>query len=103
MNEWVDVLPVAEFASGTWQTLMLEGQAVVVFHLDDGFYGLEDCCTHDGSDLSSGDVEGSDIICPLHGARFDIKTGAVLVPPAEEDVKVVAVRVDHGMVQVRRS
>ena len=75
--------------------------AIAVFHLDDAFYAIEDVCTHDGGELAHGAVEDEAIICPRHGARFSIKTGAVLAPPAYEPVATFPVRVENGMVQVR--
>ncbi|MBF0296190.1 MAG: non-heme iron oxygenase ferredoxin subunit [Magnetococcales bacterium] len=102
MNEWVDVFSAADFPPGTWQTVDVDGLVTIVVNVDGNFYGLEDCCTHDGGYLSSGEVEGDEIICPRHGARFDIKTGAVLAPPAYEDINAVPVRVHQGVVQVKR-
>lgn len=101
-QEWVDVVQVIHFPSDSMQTLVVDGQAVVVFNLDGHFYGLKDCCTHDGGDLSSGTLAGGEIICPRHGARFDVKTGMVRTPPAYEDVDVVEVRVHNDKVQVKR-
>ncbi|MBT6522881.1 MAG: Rieske 2Fe-2S domain-containing protein, partial [Methylococcales bacterium] len=64
-------------------------------------YALEDVCTHDGGDIASGQVEGDEIICPRHGARFCIKTGQVKSAPAYEDIESFPIRIEDGMVQVR--
>ncbi|MEO5351613.1 MAG: Rieske 2Fe-2S domain-containing protein [Magnetococcus sp. XQGC-1] len=101
MQEWVDVSPVTEFLPDTCRTVAVAGLSVVVFNLDGHFYGLEDCCTHDGGELSSGQIDAGKIVCPRHAAQFDIKTGAVLTPPAYEDIPTVSVRLHEGMVQVR--
>ena len=74
---------------------------IAVFNLDGGYYAIEDVCTHDGGELASGACEGDAIVCPRHGARFSIKTGAVLAPPAYEPVATFPVRIVAGMVQVR--
>jgi 3-phenylpropionate/trans-cinnamate dioxygenase ferredoxin subunit len=101
MSGWIDVAPRHEFARGDWRSLDVDGIQVAVFNLDGDYYAIEDVCTHDGGILTGGAVEGEQIVCPRHGARFSIKTGAVLAPPAYEDVATFAVRVEDDMVQVR--
>ena len=97
---WIDVAPEDEIPPGGFKTVDVDGQLVAVFHLDDGYYAIEDLCTHDGGELTGGEVDGDCIACPRHGARFSIKTGAVLSPPAYEDVLAFPVRVVTGRVQV---
>jgi 3-phenylpropionate/trans-cinnamate dioxygenase ferredoxin subunit len=79
----------------------VDGVAVAVFNLGGEFYAIEDVCTHDGGDLAGGEVDGDAIVCPRHGARFSIKTGEVLAPPAYEPIATFPVRVQDGMIQVR--
>lgn len=101
MSAWIDVGPEAEIAPGTWRSVDVDGTEVAVFNLGGAFYAIEDVCTHDGGVLTGGDVEGDVIVCPRHGARFSIRTGEVLAPPAYEDVATFPVRVEAGTVQVR--
>lgn len=101
MADWVDVAPYAEFQPGSVRSVEVDGTQVAVFNLEGTCYAIEDSCPHDGGVLTGGDVEGDEVICPRHGARFCIKTGKVLAPPAYEDVAVFAVRVEAGTVQVR--
>ena len=74
---------------------------VIVMKIDEGFYALEDVCTHDYLSLEEGDIEGDQIICPFHGARFCIKTGEVKEQPAYEDLTTFPTRLADGMVQIR--
>jgi 3-phenylpropionate/trans-cinnamate dioxygenase ferredoxin subunit len=101
MSDWVDVAAESELAAGTWRTVNVDGTAVAVFNLDGAYYAIEDLCTHDGGELTGGTVEGDEIVCPRHGARFSIKTGKVMAPPAYEDVETFPVRIAAGRVQVR--
>jgi 3-phenylpropionate/trans-cinnamate dioxygenase ferredoxin subunit len=101
MSEWIDVAAENELAPGTWHTIDVEGTDVAVFNLDGAYYAIEDVCTHDGGVLTGGEVDGDVIVCPRHGARFSIRTGEVLAPPAYEDVPTFPVRVEAGIVQVR--
>lgn len=79
----------------------MDGTLVAVFNLDGEYYAIEDVCTHDGGILTGGTLEGEQIVCPRHGARFSIKTGEVLAPPAYEDIATFPLRVEGGMIQVR--
>ena len=101
MSEWIDVAPAEEFEPGTSRTVDVDDVIIAVFNLDGGFYAIEDVCTHDYSTLTGGQVEGEEIVCPRHGARFNIKTGEALTAPAYEPVPTFSVRVDNGIVQVK--
>jgi len=100
MAEWVDVAPVNELAPGSRKVISTEIGPVAVFNLDGDFFAIADICTHDGGELASGICEGSQIICPRHGARFCIKTGKVLTPPAYEDVETFSVRIENSIIQL---
>lgn len=101
MSDWQDVDSVEAIPPGSHQVVDVDGAQVAVFNLDGQFYAVEDVCTHDGGTLTGGAVEGEQIICPRHGARFSIKTGAVLAPPAYEPIHSFPVRIESGRVQVR--
>ena len=64
------------------------------------FHALSDTCTHRGGPLSEGTVEGAEVTCPWHGARFDIKTGAVMGPPAGREVRSYPVRVTGADIEI---
>lgn len=101
MDGWVEVARVDDFPPGTHRVVEQDGTFIAVFNLDGEFHAIEDVCTHDGGELTGGDVEGDEIECPRHGARFCIRTGEVTAPPAYEPVPVFPTRVEGGVVQVR--
>jgi len=101
VSDWVDVASAAELTPGTHRVVDVEGSQVAVFNLEGTYYAIEDVCTHDGGQLTGGTVEGDVIVCPRHGARFCIRTGDVLAPPAYENIHTFPVRVHAGRVQVR--
>ncbi|MGR9106505.1 MAG: non-heme iron oxygenase ferredoxin subunit [Gammaproteobacteria bacterium] len=101
MAEWIDVIQARAFAEGERVIVDVAGSDVAVFNLNGSYYAIEDICTHDGMELSSGEREGDQIICPRHGARFCIKNGKALTPPAYEDLHCFPLRVENGMIQVR--
>jgi len=100
MAEWIDV--GAEESCPAGQRLVIDTDAgkIAIFHLSQGFYAIEDRCSHDGGELASGLCEDDEIICPRHGARFCLRNGKALTAPAYEDIDVFPVRIDAGMIQV---
>ena len=101
MAQWVDVAPAAELSPGSWRTVDVDGTQIAVFNVNGQYHAIEDVCTHDGGILTGGSVEGAQIVCPRHGARFSIISGDALSPPAYEPVPTFPVRVEQGVVQVR--
>lgn len=103
MSDWVFVCPTSQLLPGEKAVAWAGDTAIVVVNLDGEFYALEDRCTHDEFELSSGDVdlaEGS-ITCVLHGARFSLRDGAALCAPAYEPVAKFPVKVEDGLVWTR--
>lgn len=101
MDHWLDVAPLEVFPPGTVrQVYLADGTPVAVFNVGGRFFAIRDVCSHEEETLSYGKVEGEEIICPLHGARFSLATGAALGPPAYEPVATFSVRVEAGIVQV---
>jgi 3-phenylpropionate/trans-cinnamate dioxygenase ferredoxin subunit len=100
MSAWTDVCAVDAIEDGSYELLETDSLVVAVFNLGGTLHAIEDVCTHDGEELTGGPVDGDQIICPRHGARFCIRTGAALTPPAYEPVRKYSVRVEAERVQV---
>jgi 3-phenylpropionate/trans-cinnamate dioxygenase ferredoxin component len=94
------VCPTDELPEGERLFIELGDEQVVIYNLDGEYYAIADTCTHDQGPLGEGEVEDHEIICPRHGARFDIRTGEVLSLPAVQDVPTFPVRVNEGMVKI---
>lgn len=101
MSDWIDVIDQNALADGEHVVVDVDGTDVAVFKIEDRFYAIEDVCTHDGAEIASGELDGCEIVCPRHGARFCVKTGEVKAPPAYEDIDTFPVRIENGRVQVR--
>lgn len=99
-NGFVTVARVGELPVGGIKVVRLGDVPVALFHLEDGYYALEDVCTHDGGPLAEGHLEGDVIECPRHGAKFDVRTGAVLALPAMAPVPTYEVRVEGDEIKV---
>jgi 3-phenylpropionate/trans-cinnamate dioxygenase ferredoxin subunit len=101
MAEWLDVAKADELLPGEYRVIDIEDVEIALINCGGRFYAIEDVCTHDGGELTGGEIKGCEIECPRHGARFSIETGEALTPPAYEPVATFPVRVENGMVQVR--
>ena len=99
-SRWVSVARASEIAVGASRLVRLDDVPIAVFHLDDGWYAIEDVCTHDGGPVAEGRLEDGIIECPRHGAKFDVKTGMALTFPGVSPVPTYAVRVVVDDVQV---
>ena len=107
MSEWIDIDREENFGEGETRLVETEDTNIAVFNHQGQYYAIEDVCTHDGSPLLGCGLDrddlmdGDQIICPRHGARFCIRTGEALTPPAYEPTATFPVRVENGMVQTR--
>ncbi len=103
MSEWVRVGGKKDFSAEGAFAVKVNGQDVCLVQLGGKFYAMDDRCTHAESMLSSGEVEDGEVVCALHGARFDPKTGDALTPPAVKPVRTHEVKVEGDNVMVRLS
>lgn len=93
MAEFIKVARTDEIAPGEKKIVEVNGILVVIVNSDGRFFAIEDVCTHDGGPLGEGKLEGCQLICPRHGARFDVRTGEALTRPAFEAAPTYAVQV----------
>ncbi len=100
MTDWVAVAKAEDCPQGEKIVIDTDAGKIAIFHLSQGLFAMEDRCSHDNGELASGEVEGDEVICPRHGARFCILNGKALTPPAYEDIEVFKVRVVDGMIEV---
>ena len=101
MNDWIRVCALSELLPGEFQIAYDGDTAIAVFNIDGELYALEDVCTHDGGELAGGPIEGFEIECPRHGARFDLRTGAALCAPAYLPTAKFPVKIEDGAVWTR--
>ena len=100
MPETVLLAAPDELADGGRKSVIVDELPALLLRVGNDYYCIEDVCTHDGQPLTNGPLEGHEITCPRHGARFDIATGAALCMPATEPVRVFDVEVREDGVYV---
>ena len=98
--EFLEIAPADQVPDGERLFIEVEGKQIVIFNLAGKFFAIGDVCTHDNGPVGDGEIEGSEIICPRHGGRFDISTGKATSLPAVVDIPAYPVRVRDGMIEI---
>jgi naphthalene 1,2-dioxygenase ferredoxin component len=98
---WVRVAGRNDLAAGEVIGVEVGGRSIAVYDCDGEMFATDNICTHAYACLSDGWLDGTTIECPLHAARFDVRTGLVLDPPATEDLKTYPVRLVDGDIEVK--
>ena len=101
MSKFIPVCKVSDVAEGGKTIVEVEDRIVALFHVGGRFFALDDTCTHDGGTLADGQLEGHVIVCPRHGAKFDIRDGRVLSMPATSDTVAHEVKVEGEDVWIK--
>jgi nitrite reductase/ring-hydroxylating ferredoxin subunit len=94
------VIAVTEVPEGKMRGVEIDGKSLVICHVKDGWHALDDTCTHAFAKMHEGRLRGVRLICPLHGASFDCRTGAVLGAPAVQSLKTYPARCVDDFVEV---
>lgn len=96
----VKVAEVSEIPDGKVHRVRIEDRSLAVVHSEGHWYAIEDRCSHDNGPLADGEVFGSALECPRHGARFSLETGKPMTLPAVKPVVVFPVSLENGSVLV---
>ena len=103
MSEFVKVAQVDDLSDPGKVVLPVDDRLVVLIRRGQEFYCIDDVCTHDGGTLGDGELLDCELMCPRHGAKFDIRSGEALTMPATENTLTHEVKVDGTDVLVRLS
>ena len=98
---WVRAASRGDLPQGEVLGVEVAGRPIALYDVDGNLFATDNICTHAYARLSDGWLDGDLIECPLHAARFDVRTGKVLDPPATEDLKTYPVRVVDDEIQVK--
>jgi 3-phenylpropionate/trans-cinnamate dioxygenase ferredoxin component len=98
--EFVQVFEANEIGPGERLMIEVDEEPIVVFNVGGQYYAIGDVCTHDNGPLGEGELDGHQIVCPRHGARFDVRNGKALTLPAVVDTPWYPARVEDGWVEI---
>lgn len=93
MTKWVEVCSVGEIGERNMAKFTVESKDILILRTEEGFFAIDDTCTHAEVSLSEGSIKGCQIECWAHGAVFDVRDGSVVTPPASEALKTYETKI----------
>jgi 3-phenylpropionate/trans-cinnamate dioxygenase ferredoxin component len=96
--EFYEIAPASELSNGERLFIEIEDTPIVLFNVAGQIFAIADTCTHDDGPLGDGDLEDHNIVCPRHGAEFDIRSGQAVAMPAVVDIPAYPVKVENGSI-----
>jgi 3-phenylpropionate/trans-cinnamate dioxygenase ferredoxin subunit len=101
MTKLVPVAKTSDVPPGRAITVDVNDLEIMIAHVEgEGFFAIDDLCTHDGGPLGEGELYGYEVECPRHGARFDVRSGEALSLPAILPVRPYRVEVEGDVIKV---
>lgn len=101
MGDFHTVARLADVPENELRGVEVEGKRIVLARVDGTVYALEDRCSHEEFALSEGELTGNEVTCILHGARFDLATGAPRALPAVKPVPTYECRIEGDEIQIK--
>jgi 3-phenylpropionate/trans-cinnamate dioxygenase ferredoxin subunit len=98
--EYITVGDVDDLPNGERLFVEINDETIVVFNIGGKIFAIADLCSHDNGPLGDGELEGFEVTCPRHGARFDVRDGKALSFPAVVDIPAYPVRVVNGQIEI---
>lgn len=100
MPEFVKVANTDEIQPGQAKLVEVNGTEIALFNIQGAFHAIDNTCAHVGGPLCEGEISGSEVTCPWHGAVFEVTTGQAVGPPAMEAVNRYNLRIDGGNIEI---
>jgi nitrite reductase/ring-hydroxylating ferredoxin subunit len=100
MATFVQVATTGELSPGQGKLVEVNQKRIALFNKGGQFYAIDDMCPHRGASLSEGELDGETVVCPWHGALFELRTGAVTRPPAAIGVMTYETRVQGDAIEI---
>lgn len=98
--DFVTLASLDELPNGERMFFEIDEQPVVLFNIAGQLFAIADVCSHDDGPLGDGELDGFEIVCPRHGASFEVRSGKVLSLPAVIDIPAYPVRVVDGQIEL---
>lgn len=100
MAEFLKVAKTSDVQPGGSRLVDVQGKQIALFCIDGQFFAIDNACTHRGGPLAEGEIEGHEVTCPWHGAKFDVRSGKACGAPAQREVSRYAVRVTGPDIEI---
>ncbi|MGA9150615.1 MAG: non-heme iron oxygenase ferredoxin subunit [Candidatus Nitrosopolaris sp.] len=101
-GDFVKVAETKDIQSTKMKAVEVAGENICLINVEGKYYAIGNVCTHEGGPLAEGTLEGYEVECPWHGSKFDIRTGKVTRPPADEPESTYEVKVEGNDILIRK-
>lgn len=101
-NGFIKVATIQDVPPSQMKAVEVGGETVCITNIDGNFYAIGNTCTHEGGPLADGTLEGFEVECPWHGSKFDVRTGEVRNPPAEQPEPTYEVKVNGSDIMIKK-
>ncbi|MGC2573304.1 MAG: non-heme iron oxygenase ferredoxin subunit [Candidatus Nitrosopolaris sp.] len=101
-EDFVKVAETKDIQSTKMKAIEVAGENICLVNVEGKYYAMGNVCTHEGGPLAEGTLEGYEVECPWHGSKFDIRTGKVTRPPANEPESTYEVKVEGNDILIRK-
>jgi len=99
--KWIEVCDVSAISPDDLMSVEVAGVAITICLVEGQYWAFSTICTHERVSLADGYLEGCEIECPLHGARFDVRNGRCMSPPATKDLQTFPTKVENSKLYVQ--
>ena len=99
-QNWIDAAAADAVPEEDVVAVTVAGKEVALYGVDGEVYATDNICTHGHARLCDGFLEGTEIECPLHQGKFDVRTGKAMCAPLTEDIRTYPVKIENGRVFV---
>ena len=99
-DRFVPAIKTADVPPNGMVVVEVQGARIAIANVQGVFYAFDDECTHEQCSLAEGDLAGTTVTCMCHGAEFDVRSGAVLAPPAVEPIRIYRTRIEGDALHV---
>jgi len=94
MGKYTGIASTSDIPEGKLKVYEIDYHRILIAHTSNGFHAVADECTHDRVSLGEGCIHDDEIVCPAHGARFNLRTGAVVAPPAVVPLDTIELKIE---------
>ncbi len=101
-GDFIKVADAKDILPSQMKEVEVDGQKVIIVNIDSKYYAIGSICTHEGGPLADGTLSGYEVECPWHGSKFDVRTGEVTNPPANEPEPSYEIKVDGNQILIKK-
>ena len=101
-GDFIKVADAKDISPSQMKEVEVDGQKIIIANINGKYYAIGSICTHEGGPLVDGMLSGYEVECPWHGSKFDLRTGQVTSPPANEPEPAYEIKVEGTQILIKK-